>query len=403
MTTRLEGLASRGQLSLAPPPTQEVGADLGRRGTYSDAYGDDGYTDEYDDGLGEHPSRRRGCGRAAIALMVVAALLLGTLAFAGLWVKRQIDPGGKLGDAVTVEVVQGQSTSDIGHVLQDADVITNATVWTWYVRLKGGGDIQAGTYEMHKNMSMGAALETLQKNPRPVGGLPVTVPEGLTINQMIERLVSPEHGVPGFDAERLRAAVNDPANRSIYLPPDQLNPEGTLFPETYDLREGDTEAALVQRMVAQMDDVLTQLDLNGGSAQLGYSPYQVLIIASLVEEEAKVPEERAMVARLIYNRLSQGIALGIDATSCYDSPNCPPTAADLQSESPYNTRNKPGLPPTPISSPSQASIDAALHPVEGDWIYSVIDADANNGTHVFTASYDVFQAAKVKCQAAGLC
>jgi UPF0755 protein len=124
-------------------------------------------------------------------------------------------------------------------------------------------------------------------------------------------------------------------------------------------------------------------------------------VASLIEEEAKFHEDRPQVARVIYNRLSHGIALGIDATSCYDKGEtpCQLTAADLQIDSPYNTRRSKNLPPTPISSPGRASIQAALQPADGDWTYYVRN-DAE-GHHLFTASDTEFQNAKNECEAQG--
>jgi UPF0755 protein len=158
-------------------------------------------------------------------------------------------------------------------------------------------------------------------------------------------------------------------------------------------------------MVEQFDSVMNELDAEARSTALGMSPYEVLIVASMIEEEASVPEERPQVARVIYNRLDQGQPLGIDATSCYETGEipCELTREQLESDSPYNTRNRQGLPPTPISSPGRSSIEAALNPAEGDWLYYVLDAEANDGTHVFTSSYDDFLAARERCQEAGLC
>jgi uncharacterized YceG family protein len=405
LDTRLEGLASRGRLNVAAPPNQDVEIDLTDlggpgTGTYHDAYGDDGYGDEYD-GDGDEPSRRRGWGRLSIVLLVVAALICATVVVAGMWVRRQIDPGGPLGDVVTVEVVQGQSTSEIGEVLGDAGVITTPWVWTWYVRIKGGGDIQAGRYDLRENMSMGAALDALQSDPIPPGERSVTIPEGLTVEQMIARLTDPENGVRGFDADRLRQAMTGGTIRSRFLPPEQTNPEGTLFPETYTLGEDDDEAALVQLMVTQMDTLLQDLDVEGGAAALGRNPYEILTIASMIEEEARVPEERPRIARVIYNRIAADMPLGIDPTSCYESGQCPPTQAELESDSPYNTRRNPGLPPTPISSPSRASIEAALAPEPGEWLFFVVQ-DAE-GHHAFSVTEAEHEAAVQRCRDAGLC
>ena len=158
-------------------------------------------------------------------------------------------------------------------------------------------------------------------------------------------------------------------------------------------------------MVAQLDSTLAELDMQGRAQALGLSPYQVLTVASLVEEEAGTDEDRPRVARVIYNRLAEEMPLQIDATSCYvknEPGGCSLTEADLASDSPYNTRNRQGLPPTPIASPGRASIEAALNPADGDWLYYVLDAEADDGSHFFTADYDEFVEAKDRCEAAGL-
>ncbi|HEV7763134.1 MAG TPA: endolytic transglycosylase MltG [Acidimicrobiales bacterium] len=395
----------RGRASAGPGPGPGT---MTRRPSYDDRYDDehDDYDDEYDD-RDEHDddfdgSERQGCGRLAVPLVVVAVVLCIALVTAAVWARRQINPGGAPGPTVSVDVVSGQSTSDIGDALEKADVITSASVWTWYVRLRGGGDVQAGTYEMHKNMSMGDALDELTSGPLPPDARKVTVAEGWTTRELVSKLTSGDGAVEGFTAEGVQQALVDPALRSQYLPAEQTNVEGTLFPETYNISEDATPAELVEKMVDQFDATVGELDLTGNAERLGYPPYEVLIIASLIEEEAKLPEERAQVARVIYNRLGQDIALGIDATTCYDLDQtpCRPTSAELNSDSPYNTRQAKGLPPTPISSPGRASIEAALHPAEGPWIYYVLkDAE---GHHTFTDSTEEFNQAKQACHDANL-
>ncbi|MGH9214364.1 MAG: endolytic transglycosylase MltG [Acidimicrobiales bacterium] len=390
LDARLEGLASRGRLNLASGPDDEVVVD------HDETYDDDNYDDGFDDGA----PRRRGWSRLAIALVVVALLFIGAVVGTGLWIRNKIDPGGPLGDVVTVEVVEGQSTSDIGQLLQDSDVITSSTVWTWYVRFKGGGDVQAGTYDLRENMSMGEALTALQVDPIPEERS-VTIAEGLTVEQMVGRLTDAEDGVRGFDAERLRQAMTGGQIRSRFLPEGQANPEGTLFPDTYSLGEEDDEVALVQRMVTQMDTVLDEVEIETRAQELGRTPYEILIIASMIEEEARVAEERPQMARVVYNRLAADMPLGIDPTSCYESGECPPTSAELESDSPYNTRRNLGLPPTPISSPSRASIEAALAPAEGEWLFFVLKDSA--GHHTFSVTEDEHEAAVQYCRDQGLC
>jgi UPF0755 protein len=374
-------------------------------GTYDDAYGDDTYYDDYDDEdeVGDLP-RRRGCRNV---LIVLAVLLVGALVaawFGWSWLQGQIDPSGEPGERVVVEVPEGTTTAGVGQVLADAGVISNASVWDWYTKVRDVGSIQAGSYEMRLDSSFTEALDDLADDPLPPNSSLVTIPEGLTQPQVVDRLVDPENGVAGFTAENVQAALEDPASRSAYLPPEQPLLEGTLFPETYTVEEGDAEAVVIRRMVTQFDQVMTELDATARAAALDITPYEAVVVASMVERESGTAADMPKVARVIYNRLAAGEPLGIDATSCYDKGEipCQLTTADLQSDSPYNTRNTAGLPPTPIASPGRASIEAALRPADGDWNWYVLDAEADDGSSIFTNSYDEFQAAKRRCEEAGL-
>jgi UPF0755 protein len=376
---------------------------------YPDAgYDEDYYEDEYDDydgDEGEGLSRRRGC-RAVLITFVVLLIAAGVAAwFAWSWAQGEIDPSGDPGETVLVEIPEGASTSDVGHELADAGVISNATVWDWYIRFRDPGEFQAGSYRMQLNSSFTEAIDALEEGALPPNATLITVPEGLTLSQTLARLADPEDGVDGFSAERLQAAIRDPASRSSVVPADQPSLEGTLFPESYEVEEGDTEAVVIQRMVTQLDSTLAELDIQGRAEALGLSPYEVLTVASLVEEEAGTDADRPRVARVIYNRLADEMPLQIDATSCYvknEPGGCTLTTADLELDSPYNTRNRQGLPPTPIASPGRASIEAALNPADGDWLYYVLDAEAEDGSHLFTADYDVFVEARQRCADAGL-
>jgi UPF0755 protein len=366
-----------------------------------DTYGEDTYYDEQDD-LEEEEPRRRGCA-IALGVLMVMILAAGVAGFFGWsWVQGQMDPSGPPGDEVLVEVPDGTTTSGIGQIMADNGVISSASVWDWYTKLRDVGSFQAGTYRMRLNSSFDEAIDDLKKEPLPPNSTLVTVPEGLTLTQLTQRLIDPEKGVPGFTPEGLQAALADPALRSAFLPADQPALEGTLFPETYAVEDGETEAVFLKKMVALFDETMNNADATNQAAALGISPYQALIVASLVEEEARVDEDRPMVARVIYNRLAAGEPLGIDATSCYEKGEipCTLTESDLAAESPYNTRHTPGLPPTPITSPGKASIEAALHPADGPWKWYVLkDAD---GHHAFTDNYDEFLRLKAECAAQGL-
>lgn len=368
-----------------------------RRDIHGDVYDDAGDAGDVDD---DELSRRRGCTRLAIGMGVVAAVLCAVLVVAGLWVGRKINPGGPPGEPVTIELVSGQSTPEIAQALDDHGVITDARIFTVYAWVRGSGDIQAGTYELRTNMAMDDVLTVLAGGPQPEPapeGRSVTIPEGLTVDQTIARLVDPDDGVPGFDVDTLQNLIDNGSVRSRYLPEDQHNIEGILFPETYNVQEGVTELEFLERMVSEFEATFSDLDVETRAAPVGLSPYEVLIVASLIERETRIDDERPMVARVIYNRLDDGMALQIDATSCYEivEDPCRLTTADLESDSPYNTRNRTGLPPTPIASPGRASLGAALAPADGDWFYYV--RNDGEGGHLFTADADEFVRARQVC------
>jgi UPF0755 protein len=214
---------------------------------------------------------------------------------------------------------------------------------------------------------------------------------------------------PNMNDLELLAALT--AVRSKYQPEGSTELEGLLFPATYSVQEADEadEQKLVRQMVATFDQVgdeigleLAPFTLEGAAGSRTISPYEVIIIASMIEREARVPEERPMVARVIYNRLREGMMLGIDATVLYAIGENKEilTRSDLEVDSPYNTRLYRGLPPTPIASPGRASLEAALNPAAGDWLYYVI-AD-EDGRHYFTDSFSDFERAVAEARQKGL-
>jgi uncharacterized YceG family protein len=166
--------------------------------------------------------------------------------------------------------------------------------------------------------------------------------------------------------------------------------EGFLFPATYDFTAATTSKQLVQAQLKAFRQDWSQLDLSYARSK-NLTPYDVLIIASMVEKETLAPDERRLVAAVIYNRLHAHMPLGIDATLRYGL-NIPPTQSirqsQLESDNPYNTRKLLGLPPTPIANPGLASMQAAAHPAKVDYIYFVRKPDKVH--HFFTASFRAF-------------
>ena len=365
---------------------------------FDDEYPDDDYVDDEYVELRPPASRRR---RGVTVLLAVLVVMAVAVAASVVWVQHQLDPPGAPGPVRTVVIPRGSTSSDIGTLLAREGVISSASAWTWYLRIKGGGPFEAGTYRLQDHSSIADVIHTLAAGPAPIVERSFTLPEGLTVAETLARLADPKLGL-GFDVSTMQELLKGGQIRWTGQPADQPSSEGILFPETYRVSAKADEKAVLLMLVAQLDKVMTELDVASAQPRFNLTPYEVLITASLIEEETKVDAERPMVARVIYNRLKQGIHLGVDATSRYEAVLAGRSRDDVDftSDSPYNTRRFAGLPPTPIASPGRASIDAALHPADGPWTYYVLkDAD---GHHVFTDSNQEFLQAKERCRQAGL-
>ena len=364
--------------------------------------------DEYDDDLYEDDEeyvelrRESSRGRRALTIVLAIFLVLAIAAGAGaLWVQRQLDPPGPPGEARELVIPAGSTSDDIGKLLAEEGIISSDFVWGWYLRINGGGPFQAGRYELADNSAIAEVIDVLEEGPAPLEERSFTIPEGLLIGEILDRLADPEKGL-GFDRAKLQELMDSGQIRWSGQPADQTSNEGILFPETYKVQADADEEAVLKKLVGQLEAVMTELDVASAQERFNLTPYEVLVVASLIEEETKVDAERPKVARVIYNRLSQGIPLGIDATSRYEAILAGRDRGDIdfESDSPYNTRKIAGLPPTPIAAPGRASIEAALNPADGPWIFYVLE-DAE-GNHFFTDSNSEFLAAKERCRQAGL-
>ena len=370
------------------------------RTDWPDADGD--VNDDQDDDDYVELRRESSRGRRVLTVVLVVLVIL-AVAIGGTvrWVQQQIDPPGAPGEPREIVVPEGSTSDDIGKLLADEGVISSELVWGWYLRINGGGPFQAGTYSLSDNSSIPDVIDTLTAGPAPIVERSFTLPEGLTLTEILDRLADPEDGL-GFDRATMQQLLDSGQVRWPGQPADQPSNEGILFPETYRIPAEADEQAVLELLVAQLDAAMTELDVASAQERFNLTPYEILTVASLIEEETKVDAERPMVAQVIYNRLRQGIPLGIDATSRYEAilAGRDREALDFESDSPYNTRRIAGLPPTPIASPGRASIEAALNPADGPWIYYVLeDADGN---HFFTDSNSEFLAAKERCREAGL-
>jgi len=343
------------------------------------------------------PPRERRFARWLIAFAVLVVTLLIALGGAGLWVRGQIDPAGPPGEEIAFDIPNGTTTSAIADKLAEAGIITSGEIFRWYLRFKGGGPFEAGLYHLQLNSAMGDVVRVLEEGPDLPPAVNLTIPEGLWVEEVAARVDKIEH----LDGARFLELARSNTIRSQFQPPEVTSLEGFLYPETYRIEEREDEEAVLRRMIDTFDQVASQAGLADAQARVGVSPYQAIIVASLIEAETRLDSERPRIARVIYNRLEQGIPLGIDATFYFALQRRGGSLrqSDLEIDSPYNTRENAGLVPGPIAMPRRASLEAALNPEPGPWLYYVLqDATA----HFFTDDYNEFLRAKEAAQRNGL-
>ena len=348
-----------------------------------------------------------------VLVLVLFSLLVGYRLFMD-WVSDQMTPVGLPGADVEFVIVEGWTTNDVVAALGDVGVIDNPAMFRqwlrcpkairWLIDCDAGIDysFQAGDYVLREHLSFPVAVSVLDLGPLPEEVIRVTVPEGLTIEQMIARLL---RDMPLFEEEELRAALISDRLAWEHYPTDlpfRLL-EGLLFPDTYQLDEatvGD-ELGLLLRMHRQFLKVVADLDLVERAASLGLTPYEAVVVASLIEEEALLDVDRVRISRVIQNRLAAGWRLGIDASTRYavgKTAGEPLDEVDLDTVSLWNTRVILGLPPTPIAAPGRASLEAAVAPEPGAWLYYVrTDEGGVMGAHPFAVTAAEFEVARRVC------
>jgi UPF0755 protein len=315
-------------------------------------------------------------------------------------VEHQVNPPGALGPSVHLTIPKGASTADVGELLAKDGIITNATIFKYYVRLTGAPTIEAGDYSFNKRSNMGQVMTVLKGGAAKAADDRITIPEGLTLAAMAKIVGE----LPGRSADKFLEVAKSGTVRSQYEPAGSNDLFGFILPETYFVAKTDDETAILKKMVDGFDQVAGQLDLTGAAARLHITPYQAVIVASIVEREALIDTDRGKVARVIYNRLDAKMPLQMDSTVLFaigQEGKTNVTDADKAVNSPYNTFKIPGLPPGPISQPGRASLEGALAPAAGDWLYFVT-TDAS-GASSFTSNYNQFLKDVAVCQSKGFC
>ncbi len=290
---------------------------------------------------------------------------------------------------VQVTVPKGASVSEVGDLLSEKGVIEDSTLFQIRVTLAGKrSEIYSGNFTLANDMSYSAAIDALSEPPVK-RTLTVTIPEGYTRSQ-VAQLVE-EVGVPGhYTKATVKSRYLDPAE---YGGKGAKDLEGFLFPNTFELRPNAPVEDLVQLQLQDFKRQIKKVDMSYAKSK-NLTVYDVVTIASMIEEEAGVDSQRKLVAAVIYNRLKEGMPLGIDATIRFATNNYtePLTESELAIDSPYNSRTNAGLPPGPIANPGLDSLEAAAHPAKTDHLFYVTTPGAC-GKLTFTETEDEFEEA----------
>jgi UPF0755 protein len=351
----------------------------------------------------EPGKKRRRPGR--VIAPVLALVLLVVVAVGGYEGYKQIhlrsaDYSGPGTGHVTVQVQQGDTATSLAPRLVRLGVI--ASVNSFVAAAKDSNDpsgLQPGFFSLRHHMNSALAYQLLTSSSSRVQTV-VTIPEGLRMTQILSLLQQKlGHSVP---ANAFSNAIKDTA--ALGLPSyANGNPEGYLFPATYDIQPGATALSVLQTMVAKYTQEAASLNLSSGAQAGQMTPAQVITVASILEAEGS-PKYYAEIAEVIYNRLNDGMDLGLDSTVNYalNRFGVSLTQSQLQTNSPYNTFIHAGLPPGPIDSPGDAAIQAALHPDHGDETYFVT-VNLQSGLTLFTNSPTQFAQYVQECQQNNAC
>jgi UPF0755 protein len=298
------------------------------------------------------------------------------------------------GEDVTIVVPEGASAKSVAAILHDAGLIDYE--YAFIMRIKESdyrGKLQPGTFVLNTGMSTLDMIEVMCY-VEPVKEVidTLTVPEGFSVEQIAARCE--EQGIctkSEFLQEASSGKYQLPFGNDTVSSSATYELQGYLFPATYDIFEDTTAESLINNMIDKFNSVYSS-EYSNRAAELGYSDYDVLIMASIVEREAQIDSERAVIAGVIYNRLDDGMMLQMCPTVLYPMTDgmydvTELTYDDLEIVSPYNTYKNYGLPVGPICNPGQASIEAVLYPDDNDYLY-YHTSDAGDGSHVFSSTYD---------------
>ena len=298
--------------------------------------------------------------------LIVAVVMLIVVAYGGIYYYQNVD-GYAGGSRVVVLVPVGDNLDSLATTLDKRGVISSATVFRVYLRLHGYLELQPGIYYFQRHEPYAKIFDQIKGGP---SSLRLTLIPGWTLSEIAAKVAKiPYHSAKDF----LKTATSVTGFSSPYLPSSASSVEGLVYPDTYFVSPLESDKQLLQTAIDRFDQVASEVGLSPSGTYNGLSPYQVVVVASIVQKEATTVGDMAKVARVILNRLAAGMNLQLDSTVRYATGNfsSPLTQANLNTPSPFNTYVSPGLPPAPISEPSMQALNAVLHPSSGSWLYFV--------------------------------
>jgi UPF0755 protein len=285
-----------------------------------------------------------------------------------------------------IVVPKGSSVKTVSKLLEEENMIKSSLVFQLYCKVNDmSGKLKAGKYSISNSMGVPEIVEVLASGKALIDTMKFTIPEGYNLEQIAEKLSS--LGV--VSPESIQAAL-DPTGYSYdfigQIPEREKKLEGYLFPDTYEIYKDTTAEVIVNKLLGRFDEIFTD-EFRARAKELNMTIDQVITLASIIEREAKLDEERPRISAVFHNRLKKKMLLQSCATVQYllKEQKEVLTYKDLEIESPYNTYKYAGLPPGPIASPGLKAIEAALYPEASDYLYFVAKDD---GSHIFTKTYN---------------
>lgn len=331
-----------------------------------------------DKGLNRLKARRKKKRNKKIVFVLILALII-----AGIFVLPDLSP-----KTVTIKIEEGTSSSKIAQILKDEGVICSKTYFLARLRFSKYNDkLKFGTFKLDTNDSINEIFEILSTKGEKGDTVKLTIPEGFSVEKIKERVVS--LGLctdTEFETALKKSYDYDFLNCVPHSPDIEYNLQGFLFPSTYEFYADAKAETVIKTLLSEFEKQISAFNIPNDKL------FEIITLASMVEREAKLPQERARIAGVFNNRIAENMPLQIDATvvyaisdGLYDVDRV--LYKDLENKSKYNTYKYPGLPVGPICCPSLASIKAALYPENHKYLYYHTDTTKNDGSHIFTETY----------------